>query len=484
MAEKLKNRILFSPYFWTGIFLFLFLIVFSYQKEQLIEREAEKRIKTIAKNVSLTNIYIFKNILTYYIDRLEYITYNPHDSDRDIKETIEFLSGKDSIFRDVELITLSEPLQLSYRLKPQINDSLSCLQFIFPMRNHRSDNKALRLNIELQDLHKKIAEDKNFSHAYLTLIHKNRYIFHPDERKIGTFVEKEDLFIFDKENLNSVITTYSDYLKLPVYRYFEKVEIGGEEWIFAANVPEISFYELVLNTQNAFIYMSVLMLVAFAIIFFLGLLHWQKELFKRQRIQEEKINLELKNEQHKRQVLITELEQLKSGLNPHFLFNSLSSLKILVNKKPEEAQCFAVALSDLYSYLLRQEKCDVISFKEELTFTKNYIYLQQIRFSERIKVEINIDEQDLHKKLPPISLQLLVENCIKHTKITPKENLIITISSNDNYIIIKNNYNPIQNIFSSGIGLENLKKRYSYLTRRPCSFYIQDEQFVASIPLL
>ncbi len=484
MAEKLKNKIILSPYFWTGILLFLFLIVFSYKKEQLIEREAEKRIKAIAQNVSVNNIYIFKSILTYYINRLEYISYNRNDSEQNIQETIALLSKKDSIFQNIKLITLRKPLTASYQLKPQLNDSISSLQFTFPIESHSLNNKALQLNIKLQDLHKKIAEDKNFAHAYLTLIHKNRYIFHPDEQKIGTLVEKEEQFLFDEKNINSVITTYSDYLELPVYRYFEKVDFGGEEWIFAANVPEVSFYELVLNTQNAFIYMSVLVLIAFAIIFFLGLMHWQKELLKRQQIQEEKINLELKNEQHKRQVLLTELEQLKSGLNPHFLFNSLSSLKILVDKKPEEAKSFAVALSNLYRYLLKQEKCDLISLKEELTFTKDYIYLQQIRFSERIKVQIKINEEDLYKKLPPMSLQLLVENCIKHTKITKKENLFITISSNENQIIIKNNYNPPQNTFSSGIGLENLTKRYSYLTKQPCSFYIQEEQFVAMIPLL
>ena len=90
--------------------------------------------------------------------------------------------------------------------------------------------------------------------------------------------------------------------------------------------------------------------LAFSFILFLGILFWQKEFIKRQQAEKDKIKLELKNELQKQQVLATQLEQLKAGLNPHILFNSLSSLKVLVSKRPEEAKKFAIALSNLYSY--------------------------------------------------------------------------------------------------------------------------------------
>ena len=224
--------------------------------------------------------------------------------------------------------------------------------------------------------------------------------------------------------------------------------------------------------------------LGFALILFLGILLWQKEFMKRQQAEQDKIKLELKNELQKQEVLATELEQLKNGLNPHFLFNSLSSLKVLVNKRPEEAKQFAIALSNLYRYLLKQQNYNLTILEEELKFSKDYIYLQQIRFLKRIQVTFNIDDAALLQQLPPMSLQLLIENCIKHTMMTENEPLIIEVYTVSNYLFVKNNYNPPANIHSMGIGLENLTKRYSHLTSLPCSFTIENNHFVAKVPLL
>jgi LytS/YehU family sensor histidine kinase len=274
-------------------------------------------------------------------------------------------------------------------------------------------------------------------------------------------------------------------------------------------VPAISFKDIVINTRNAFLAISLLATIAFALIFSWGMMRWQKELFR--------------SEQQKQLVLEKELEQLKSGLNPHFLFNSLSSLKILVSKKPEEAKSFAVALSKLYRYLLMQERLDLISLNKELEFTQNYIYLQQIRFSN-FRVNISFSSISASKdstgsnnimtikKLPPMSLQLLVENSIKHTKMSSSDPLVVDIDIQDKYIVVKNNYNPPESSIKSfadkdlsssfdnkdlsdyttdqrsnnvsGKGIANLTKRYSYLTDKKCRFYIKNGCFFAEIPLI
>lgn len=483
MVTKLKNKIIRSPYFWTGILLFILLTFFAYHKERQVENETKKKMEMMVQNVCISNIATFKNILTHYIEQLEYIKHAAFFSEESVRQNIAYFSQKDSLMRHIEIVENSGALT-SCLMQPFFTDNESYIQIMLPIESPRLKNKALLLKIKLMDLHTQIAENKNFAYAYLTLIYDNRYVFHPDETKIGLPVEPNNRFITGQDKENTVTETFSDYLNMDIYRYFQFTEMGGTMWTFTANVPGISFNELVSSIRNAFIYLSMLASAAFAVIFLFGIWYWKKEFLKRQQIQQEKINLELKNELQKQQSLATELEQLKSGLNPHFLFNSLSSLKILVSKQPEEAKNFAVALSNLYRYLLKQEKCDLITLEEELNFTKDYIYLQQIRFAQRIQTEIAIEEMALQRKLPPMSLQLLVENCIKHTKMSNKEPLKIKIYTDSNNLVVENNYNPLESVVSSGIGLENLIKRYSFLTLQACSFQLEENKFVAKIPLL
>ena len=484
MDRKIKNKIIRSPFLWTGIVLLTLINTFSYHKKQQLEKEAEEKINMMVQNVSTNNINTFKNILSDYVERLKEVAHVATFAEIDLKKSIDYLVERDSIFANIEIIDRPiDNLSGSYMMKPLLGDTQKCLQIILPISAGDLTNKALSLKIPLKELHERIAQNKNLSYAYLTLSYKDTYIYHPDELKIGLSNEKTAYHYKEIEE-KTISKTFSDYLNIPVYTYYDSLDIDDNQWTIAANVPDISFNELLTNIRRAFIYMALSASLAFAFILFMGILFWQKEFLKRQQTEQEKIKLELKNELQKQQVLATELEQLKAGLNPHFLFNSLSSLKILVNKKPEEANKFAVSLSNLYRYLLRQQNFDLTTLEEELKFTKDYIYLQQIRFSDRIRVTINIAEEDLSKKLPPMSLQLLIENCIKHTKMTHSQPLMIEIYTQSGYLFVKNNYNPPSNVQSSGIGLENLTKRYLHLTPLLCTFEIENNHFVAKTPLL
>lgn len=481
MDRKIRSKIVRSPFLWIGVVVLTLINIFSYHKQQQIIKEAEEKVILMAQNTSINNINTFKSILYNYIDKLKELKRITALAEIDINEGIEYLIEEDSIFANIEVIHSTTNNSNSYALNALLQDSVKYLQITVPIAINNVGNKALSLKIPLNELHNKVADNKSLSYAYITLSYNNIYIYHPNELKIGlSSIKKEQDSEIEKETVSK---TFSDYLGIPVYTYYQTLDIDDQTWIIAANVPDISFNELITNIRRAFTYMGLSASLAFSFILFLGILFWQKEFIKRQQAEKDKIKLELKNELQKQQVLATQLEQLKAGLNPHFLFNSLSSLKVLVSKRPEEAKKFAIALSNLYRYLLKQQNFDLTTLAEELKFSQDYIYLQQIRFQNRIKVTIDIDSEDLNKQLPPMSLQLLIENCIKHTRMTENEPLEIEVYTASNYLFVKNNYNPHTHIHSSGIGLENLSKRYSHLTNLPCSFTIENNHFVAKVPI-
>lgn len=483
MDRSIIKKVAKSPFFWIGLALFSFITIFSYQKEKYVEKETERQIQSMVQNVSSNNIEAVSNILDEYLETLESIKYLSTLT-KDIKQAINFYAKKDSLYFNVEVITDEERnYKNSYKLQTFFDDTLNFIQYTLPLNSSLAYD-AISLKVPFIDIYNKIVASKGFSYAYITISRDGKYIYHPDEWKVGTNIEEEKQETYSEKNEKKIFQTYSDYLNLQVYRYFEVVDMGGEEWVIAANTPGISFKDLISNIRSAFIYMSASAALAFMFIFIFGILYWQKEFIKRQTVQQEKIKLELKNEHQKQQVLATELEQLKSGLNPHFLFNSLSSLRILVAKHPKEATNFATALSNLYRYLLKQQNNNLIFLDEELSFAKDYIYLQQIRFGDRIKINIDIPEHKFKKEVPPLSLQVLIENCIKHTKMSLEEPLEIEIYTEADYLIVKNNYNPISIKAPSKKGLDNLIKRYSYLTTQSCYFLIENHKFVGKIPLL
>lgn len=447
-----------------------------------MEKETRRQIATLALNVSINNISTFTNILTSYSDQLEYMKYAIL-SGEDLPQTFRFPAHKDTIFRHVEQKIIQQEIN-SFGVKVNITDSSKEIEISVPVRETSKGITALTLKIPLLYLHDIIAEENSFSYAYMTLVHNDIYIFHPDESMIGLPVpvnEKAVLLPHDKDKITEI---FSNYLNIPVYKYSQPIQWGGETWIVSANLPSMNYNERITRTRSAFIYITLLTLLAFSLIYLYGFFLWKQEFVKAQKIQEDKISLELKHEQQKKEALTHELEYLRSGLNHHFLFNSLYSLKVLVNKDPLEAERFVIALSNLYRYILKNEKRDMVTLKEEVDFTNDYIFLQQIRFKDMFVVTMEIDEQLLEKRVPPVSLQLLIENCIKHTKMSQKSVLHIFVSADTTHITVKNNYNPPEKKIDTGMGLKNLTRRYALITTHTCSFQREGDFFIAKIPLL
>lgn len=179
------------------------------------------------------------------------------------------------------------------------------------------------------------------------------------------------------------------------------------------------------------------------------------------------------------------LQALKNQINPHFLFNSLSVLSSLVHVKPETAERFIFQLSKAYRYILDQQGAEMVSLRSELDFLNAYFYLLQIRFDQKIILEKNIPVNPEAWQLPPLTIQLLVENAVKHNRMSLNEPLHISITAEAGQISVSNNINSrTEKQVSTGIGLENIRKRMAYFTERPVLLNKTDKIFTVSVPLI
>ena len=178
-------------------------------------------------------------------------------------------------------------------------------------------------------------------------------------------------------------------------------------------------------------------------------------------------------------------ESLKSQLDPHFLFNSLNVLTSLIDENPETAQDFTTSLSKVYRYVLEQKDKDLVSVEEELRFAKTYMSLLKMRFENALEFQLPEVFSNPEAKVVPLSLQILLENCIKHNVVSEHKPLRIEIYEGDNELVVKNNYQPKQTFNkSSGVGLKNIRERYQILTHRKVAINQTEHTFSVNIPLL
>lgn len=182
----------------------------------------------------------------------------------------------------------------------------------------------------------------------------------------------------------------------------------------------------------------------------------------------------------------SQLNSLRAQLDPHFLFNSLNTLVSLVGEQNKPAQEFLFQLSDVYRYVLVNRENNVVSLKEEIAFSESYIYLNKIRFRNNIQVELSIHPSAYLKSVAPLSLQMLIENALKHNAATTENPLKIKIESiNDEYIRVTNTLHAKKTLTDSiGVGLNNIINRYKLLTTKEVVIVQSEETFSVDIPLL
>lgn len=195
----------------------------------------------------------------------------------------------------------------------------------------------------------------------------------------------------------------------------------------------------------------------------------------------------LKSEQLEKQKLVSEISLLKTQVNPHFLFNSLSILSSLVRVNPDLSEKFIDQLARSYRYILEQKDQPLVTLRTELGFIESYSFLLKIRFENKFTVDIQLPDYILDKyKIAPLTLQLLIENAVKHNRMSVIEPLVVTISVEpDQMLVVKNKLQPRSTpAMSTGVGLQNIMNRYALLTDHAVWAGEADEHFVVRIPLL
>lgn len=182
--------------------------------------------------------------------------------------------------------------------------------------------------------------------------------------------------------------------------------------------------------------------------------------------------------------LAGDYHSLQAQLNPHFLFNSLSVLKSMIKYEPEAAVQFTQNFTDVYRYVLGCKDKITVKLKDELEFIEAYVALHMERMGSALRVETEVDNIARKKNIPPLALQQLVENALKHNTALKDEPLVIKIYSSGDTIIVINNLKPKDSDFSKKTGLSNLVERYSILTEIPVNITSDEHSFKVEIPLL
>ncbi len=195
---------------------------------------------------------------------------------------------------------------------------------------------------------------------------------------------------------------------------------------------------------------------------------------------------EIEVERYQKETTISQLTNLKNHLDPHFLFNNLNILSSLIDKDRDLSQEFLVRFAQVYRTLLLNKGEDLVTLEEELEFIQSYIFLIETRFEQNIQFDVNISSDAYFFMLPPLTIQMLIENAIKHNNITQARPLQIKITTNGDRLHVCNSLfeKPEDLKTKSGTGLNNIKARFRYFTDEELVFQKNDDEFRASVPML
>ena len=194
----------------------------------------------------------------------------------------------------------------------------------------------------------------------------------------------------------------------------------------------------------------------------------------------------IEKEQTKQAMVQAELDTLRNQAQPHFLFNTLNTLRDIIDQNPKkDAREFVDKLSNVYRFILESGNSNLTSLREELKFAKSYIHIQTERFGQNLKTNWNIPDNSLELMLVPMSLQLLLENAIKHNVISKAKPLVININVTHNHLSVSNKIQPKSTqLPSTKVGLKNIEKRYNLIAGKSITMENDGANFKILVPLL
>lgn len=200
----------------------------------------------------------------------------------------------------------------------------------------------------------------------------------------------------------------------------------------------------------------------------------------------QKQRMAVENQQLRAENLLGQYESLKQQLNPHMLFNSLNTLRSLIRDTPSKAQNYIQELSVVLRYTLQGPELQQVSLSAEMDFARAYIFLQKMRYEDNLLFEVEVDEELAGRRVvPPMAVQLLIENAIKHNEISNRHPLSVSVKTEGEWLSVTNRIQPkLTPGATSGIGLENLNKRYLLLFKQAIRIVRDENCFCISIPLI
>jgi len=184
--------------------------------------------------------------------------------------------------------------------------------------------------------------------------------------------------------------------------------------------------------------------------------------------------------------LVSQFESLKAQVNPHFLFNCLNSLSSLISQDPNKAEDFVDEMSNVYRYLLRNNEQGLVTVETEIQYIRSYFHLQKTRFGDAIDLNIDIEDECWDCLIPPLTLQMLLENAVKHNVLRKSSPLSIEIISKDGFLSVRNNIQlkSRQYIISTKIGLANIASKYQLINKSSIVIYNDGKHFEVGLPLI
>jgi len=275
-------------------------------------------------------------------------------------------------------------------------------------------------------------------------------------------VFKEERFSKKRIFIGFTLSFFLSLFVIFLLRVFEEVIIDGETFgTFIKN-----------ETASNYIVSSIFTFIVISIVHIIFLYKYYQET----KLKEQKIIAGTAN---------AKFESLKNQIDPHFLFNSLNVLSSLIEENPDNAQRFTTSLSKIYRYVLEQKDKELVTVSEELAFAKTYMNLLKMRFENSITFELPENFENEDAKVVPLSLQLLLENTIKHNIVSEKKPLHIKIYIKDNFLVVENNLQKKEVLQDrKGVGLQNIVSRYAILSERKVLIDENKESFAVYLPIL
>ncbi|RTY68215.1 histidine kinase [Flavobacterium sp. LB2P53] len=281
------------------------------------------------------------------------------------------------------------------------------------------------------------------------------------------FVYLDSVFVKDRFSVKRIVVGFFS-------SFFVSLTVVFLLRIFEDVIIEKRTFEVFWKNENPANYIFAIV-ITFLIILSFHVFYFYKAL-QENKVKEQKIIAGTAN---------AKFESLKNQIDPHFLFNSLNVLSALIEENPENAQRFTTSLSKIYRYVLEQKDKELVPVEEELAFAKTYMNLLKMRFENSLFYEVPTTAINPEAKVVPLSLQLLLENTVKHNVVSEQRPLYIRIYVDGDYLAVQNDYQKKEVLQDrQGVGLQNIVNRYRIITTRKVLIAQNEQTFTVKIPIL